>query len=153
MRIIGTHLLLRNEKRDTDDEVLFRWLNLEEWNYYDEPDRPFKNITRAEFENLLEERRRRAGKPSHHSANWQIDTTEALRLLIDHMFREMELDEILAATWTGNRRMISCAETCGFREVRRSPYEAAYSVRGEPLERMEFSISRREWLALRESGS
>lgn len=30
MKIVGTNLILRAEKRDTDDEDLFRRLNLEE---------------------------------------------------------------------------------------------------------------------------
>ena len=78
---------------------------------------------------------------------------EAVSLLVDHLFGEMGLKEVRTATWTGNKRMVRCAEKCGFREVARTPYEAEYSVRGEPLERIEFSISRREWLVLRDSSS
>jgi RimJ/RimL family protein N-acetyltransferase len=187
VKILGTRIVLRDERRDTDDEDLFRWLNLEEWNYYDEPDKPFQGMSREEFDKRREEWRRRPGKRSP----WQIDTvegqhigwvnfyhmdeqvkrvsigiclpeektwgrrygTEAINLLIDCLFGEMELEEISAATWTGNKRMMRCAEKCGFREVARTPYQAEYSVRGEPLERIEFSISRREWLVLRNSGS
>ena len=191
MKILGTRIVLRDGRRDTDDEDLFCWLNMEEWNYYDEPDKAFKGISREEFEKLLEERRRHSGKPSSNSHSWQIDTaegqhigwvnyyhldeqakrayvgiclpeektwgkgygTEALNLLIDYLFGEMDLEEIRAATWTGNKRMVRCAEKCGFREVARTPYEAEFSVRGEPLERIEFSISRRERLIPRDSGS
>jgi RimJ/RimL family protein N-acetyltransferase len=187
VKILGTRIVLRDERRDTDDEDLFRWLNLEEWNYYDEPDKPFQGMSREEFDKRREEWRRRPGKRSP----WQIDTvegqhigwvnfyhmdeqvkrvsigiclpeektwgrgygTEAINLLIDCLFGEMELEEISAAAWTGNKRMMRCAEKCGFREVARTPYQAEYSVRGEPLERIEFSISRREWLVLRNSGS
>jgi RimJ/RimL family protein N-acetyltransferase len=191
VEILGTHIVLRDEKRDTDDEDLFRWLNLEEWNYYDEPDVAFAGLSREEFERRLEERRRCPREPSPNSHRWQIDTvegqhigwvnyyhldeqakrayvgvclpeeemwgkgygTEAVSLLVDHLFGEMELKEVRTATWTGNKRMVRCAEKCGFREVRRTPYSAEYSVRGEPLERIEFSISRREWLVLRDGGS
>lgn len=191
MRILGKRVVLRDERRDTDDEDLFRWLNLEEWNYYDEPDKPFKGISREESQKRLEDRRRRSGKPSPNSHTWQIDTVEgqhigwvnyyhldeqakwayvgiclpeeemwgkgygpeAVSLLVGHLLGEMELEEVRTATWTGNRRMVRCAEKCGFKEVTRTPYEAEYSVRGEALERIEFSISRREWLVLRDSGS
>ena len=185
VKILGKHIVLRDERQDTDDEDLFRWLNLEEWKYYDEPDKPFKGISRDEFEKQLEERRRRPRKPSPDSRNWQIDNvegqhigwvnyyhlerqakrvyvgiclpeeemwgkgygTKAVSLLVDHLFGEMELKEVRTATWTGNKRMVRCAEKCGFRETGRTPYEAEYSVRGEPLERIEFSISRAQWLS------
>ena len=191
MKILGRRIVLRDERRDTDDEDLYRWLNLEEWNYYDEPDKSFKIISREEFEKLLDERRRRAVKPSSHGHRWQIDTaeaehigwvsfyhldeqarrayvgislpeektwgrgygTEALSLLVDYLFDKMGLEEVRAATWTGNKRMMRCAEKCGFVEFARSPYDTEYSVRGEPLERIRFSISREEWLVLRDSGS
>jgi hypothetical protein len=76
VKILGRRIVLRDERRDTDDEDLFCWLNLEEWNYYDEPDKLFKRITREEFEKLLDERRRRAVKPSPHSHGWQIDNAD-----------------------------------------------------------------------------
>lgn len=187
MNILGRHIVLRDEKRDTDDEELFGWLNLEEWSYYDEPDVPFKSISREEFKRLFAGRRPRP----RGSSPWQIDTaegqhigwvsfynldeqakrvyvgvclpeeemwgrgygTEALKLLMDYLFAEMGLEDVRAATWTGNKRMMRCAEKCGFREFRRTPYETEYSVRGEPLERIEYSISREEWLTLKESES
>ena len=187
MKILGKHIVLRDEKRETDDEDLFRWLNLEEWSYYDEPDVPFAGLSREDFKKRLDERRRCHRAPSP----WQIDTTEgrhigwvnyyhldeqakrvyvgiclpeektwgrgygteALNLLIDYLFDEMDLEDVRAATWTGNKRMVRCAEKCGFREVRRTPYSAEYSVRGEPLERIEFSISREVWLVPRDGGS
>lgn len=190
VKILGMHIVLRDERRNTDDEDLFLWLNLEEWNYYDEPDKPFKGISREEFEKRLKERRRRPGKASPHSHNWQIDTveghyigwvnyyhldeqakqayvgiclpeeemwgkgygTEAVRLLVDHLFGEKRLKEVRIATWTGNKRMIRCAEKSGFKEIERTPHRAEYSVRGEPVERIEFSITHGEWLAQKGSG-
>jgi RimJ/RimL family protein N-acetyltransferase len=65
----------------------------------------------------------------------------------------MELEEVRTATWTGSKRMIRCAEKSGFKEIERMPHRAEYSVRGEPLERIEFSISRAEWLAQRDGGA
>jgi RimJ/RimL family protein N-acetyltransferase len=186
VKIRGTRIVLRDERRDADGEDLFRWLNLEEWSYYDEPDKPFESISRKEFE----ERRRRPGKPAPHSHNWQIDTiegrhigwvnyyhldeqakhayvgiclpeeemwgkgygTEAVSLLVDHLFGEMGLKEVRTATWTGNERMMRCAAKSGFKEIGRMPHRAEYSVRGEPLKRIEFSISRAEWSAQRSGG-
>ena len=73
--------------------------------------------------------------------------TEAVSLLVDYLFREMGLEEVKTATWTGNKRMVRCAKKCGFKEVSRGPHRAKFSVRGEPLERVEFDIRRAEWLA------
>jgi RimJ/RimL family protein N-acetyltransferase len=73
--------------------------------------------------------------------------TEAVRLLVDHLFDEMELQEIRTATWTGNKRMVRCAEKTGFAVAARMPHRAEFSVRGEPLQRIEFSISREDWSA------
>jgi RimJ/RimL family protein N-acetyltransferase len=39
------------------------------------------------------------------------------------------------------------AAKCGFREIGRSPYDTEFSVRGEPLERVEYALSRAEWFA------
>jgi non-ribosomal peptide synthetase component F len=49
MRLAGTRVVLRDKRRDSDDEDLFRWLNLEEPHYYDQPDKPFTGISREEF--------------------------------------------------------------------------------------------------------
>jgi RimJ/RimL family protein N-acetyltransferase len=182
MRLAGTRVVLRDESRDSDDDDLFRWLNLEEWKYYDQPDTPFTGISREEFDKRFQEQRRRPRKDSH---GWHVDTTEgqhigwvnyyeldeqakrayvgiclpeeetwgkgygtqAVRLLVDHLFDEMELQEIRTATWTGNKRMVRCAEKSGFTEVARMPHRAAFSIRGEPLERIELSISREDWSA------
>ena len=129
MRLPETRIVLRDERRDADDEDLFRWLNLEEWNYYDEPDRPFRGMSRGEFERQVEQRRCWSREPSSNSHRWQIDTaegrhigwvnyyhldeqakrayvgiclpeedvwgkgygTEAVRLLVDHLFHKIEL--------------------------------------------------------------
>lgn len=73
--------------------------------------------------------------------------TEAVRLLVKHLFEEMDLKEIRTATWTGNKRMIRCAEKCAFNESGLMPHRAPHSVRGEPLERIEFTLTREEWMS------
>lgn len=79
--------------------------------------------------------------------------TEALSLLINYLLREMGLKEVKTATWTGNKRMVRCARKCGFKEITRRPHRAKFSIRGEPLERIEFSITRSEWLARGDGGT
>jgi len=51
MRLTVTRVVPRDVRRDSDSEDLFRWLNLEEWNHYDEPDKPFTGMSREEFNN------------------------------------------------------------------------------------------------------
>jgi len=191
MRLSGKLVVLRDDRRDADDEDLFRWLNLEEWQYYDEPDQPFRLVTREEFESKLKQRRRRPAARPPGSHRWQIDCqggrhigwvnyyhldeqaqrayvgiclpeeeawghgygTEAISLVVDYLFRQMNLHEVRTATWTGNKRMMRCAQKSGFRIAARMPHSAQCSVRGEPLERIEFSISREEWLAQEEVGT
>ena len=187
MRLTGARVVLRDEGRDSDSEDLFRWMNLEEWFYYDQPDKPFVSISREAFDKRLEGQRSR---PASDSRGWHIDTiegqhigwinyynldekakqaymgiclpeeemwgkgygTEAVCLLVDHLFDELELQEIRTATWTGNKRMMRCAEKSGFMEAARMPHRAEFSIRGEPLERIEFSISRKDWSALNDGG-
>jgi len=183
----GKKVILRDEIRESDDKDLFRWLNMEEWNYYDEPDRPFTGITPEQFQVLLEKRQEYLKKASNTSHRWQVDTTEgrhigwvnyyqldkkrkfvfvgiclpeedvwgkgygteAVSLLVDHLFQETEMAEVRVSTWTGNRRMMRCAEKCGFKESERMPHRKEYSVRGEPLERIVYSMSRVSWAARR----
>ncbi len=178
MRIVGQLVVLRDDPQDGDREDLFRWLNLEEWNYYDEPDVSFKPISREEFA----ARQNRPQKSTASSHSWQIDTVagrhvgwvkyyhldaqagyayvgidlpepetwgqgcgaEALRLVVDYLFREMGLQSVRTKTWTGNTRMRRVAEKVGFKEIAHSPHRAAFSVRGEPLEFVEYAISRPE---------
>lgn len=181
MSIVGKRVALRNEPRDSDADDLFRWCNLEEWNYYDEPDRPFQAITREQFD--LWHRHPRPDVPGYRC--WQVDTlqgqhlgwvncyqldeqagsiyvgidlpesdtwgkgygTEALHLWIDYLFRQIPLQTIYVKTWTGNHRMRRIAHKCGLREVSRSVHRAEFSIRGEPLEFVEYAVSCSEWVA------
>ncbi len=180
MEIHGRLVVLRDEIRDSDFEDRFRWRNLEEWNYYDEPDKPFQPISREEFE----KRRSRFLKAISGAHSWEIDLTigkhigwvgyyqldeqeghayvgialpepefrgkgygtEAVRLVVGYLFREMNLQSARTKTWTGNQRMRRVAEKVGFRELGKSPHRAPFSVRGEPLEFIEYTISRADWL-------
>jgi RimJ/RimL family protein N-acetyltransferase len=177
--------VLREYRPGADDETFFRWWNLEEWQYYDEPDLPFEGLSREVHDRRVAEQHRRSEEPDPSSHAWQIDTvegrhvgfvnyyyldpeagradvgiglaeeetwgqgygTEALGLLLGHLFGVMALEEVRTATWTGNARMQRVAAKCGFREIGRSPYDTEFSVRGEPLERVEYALSRAEWFA------
>ena len=76
--------------------------------------------------------------------------TEAVRLFLNYLFDSSDLNTIHTATWTGNERMVRCAGKAGFTEHKIMPHRSPISVRGEPLERIEFSLSRAEWSKSRE---
>jgi RimJ/RimL family protein N-acetyltransferase len=177
MMIVGPRLILREDRRMTDDEDLFRWLQLEEWRYYDQPDQPFRPPSREDFEAWL----RQPQPPG--TRTWQVDTlpachigwislyqldeqagracigialpepgtwdqgygTEALQLLLDYLFSGLGLKTVRLQTWTGDTRMRNLVEKCGFREVAHRS-RARVSVRGEPLELVEYALSAVEWL-------
>ncbi|HVO41394.1 MAG TPA: GNAT family N-acetyltransferase [Aggregatilineales bacterium] len=183
MRIVGKRLVLRDEPCPRDAEDLFRWLSLEDWNYYDEPDAPFQPLSREEFERT----RSTPHAPVAGSRRCQIDTlegrhigwvnsyqfdeqagsiyvgidlpepdtrvhgygSEALGLWVDDLFRDGRLNEIRLRTRTGNRRMRRAAEKSGFKEMGHSPHRVEFSVRGEPLEFVEYAISCADWWARR----
>ena len=42
--------------------------------------------------------------------------TEALKVWIDHCF-QLGFKEVYIETWSGNNRMIRCAEKCGFKLI------------------------------------
>ncbi len=179
MIISGDRVQLRNEPRQSDYENMLRWWELDEWQYYDEPDAIVDRSKLPSYETWYKKMMNRDGR----SWRWQIDTedgqhigwviyyeydqddktafvgidipepenwgkglgTEALSLLIDHLFEYLDLIEIRTATWTGNGRMIRCAEKCGFQRYLVMPHRSPLSVRGEPLERIVFFQSKDEW--------
>ena len=69
--------------------------------------------------------------------------TEALRLWIGHLFEHMDLRRIRVGTWSGNRRMVRCAEKCGFVLVERR--RGVREVRGKQYDALELELTRREW--------
>ena len=187
MIIKGKQVILQDE-RESDPEDFFRWFNLEEWQYYDRPDQPFRPLSREQFEERarknkesFEERAKDKSKPTPGFSiddvtgrmigwvsiyNWDDDEkatfigiaipdeehwgkgygTEAVSLFLNYLFEDFDLNIIRTATWTGNLRMVRCAQKAGFGNEEISPHRAQHSVRGEPLERIEFSLSREEWL-------
>lgn len=183
MKIEGQRVILRDDRRDSDSEDFFRWFNLEEWKYYDEPDQPFQPVSREEFDQRAKRRQSEGSSSSSHGRAWHIDTvdgqhigwvnsydwdeeeqsafigicipeeenwgrgygTEAVSLFLDFLFDSFGLATIRTATWTGNKRMVRCAQKAGFTNEEIMPHRSSTSVRGEPLERIEFSLTRAEW--------
>jgi len=186
MIIKGKRVILRDD-RDSDPEDYFRWFNLEEWQYYDHPDKPFQPISREEFNKRakknresFDKRKKKKNRPSpgyHIDAvdgqhlgwvsiyNWDQEEkstfiginipeeenwgkgygTEAVSLFLNFLFDSFGLNTIRTATWTGNKRMVRCAQKAGFTNKKNMPHRSSISVRGEPLERIEFSLSSAEW--------
>ncbi len=72
--------------------------------------------------------------------------TEAVSLYLNYLFESFDLNTIRAATWTGHKGMVRCAQKAGFANEKIMPHRSPISVRGESLERIEFSMSRAEWL-------
>ena len=66
--------------------------------------------------------------------------TEALRLWTDYLFKSLDVTTIKAGTWSGNMRMIRCAEKCGFVLANRIP--DLREVRGRLYDGLEFTLTR-----------
>jgi RimJ/RimL family protein N-acetyltransferase len=200
LKIEGQRVILRDDHRDSDSDDFFRWFNMEEWKYYDQPDRPFQPISREEFDKRARRNREEYDKRSKEqpegssssrpSPGWHIDTvdgqhigwvnyynwdqeqksafigicipeeenwgkgygTEAVSLFLNFLFDSSGLETIRAATWTGNSRMVRCAQKAGFTNQEIMPHRSSISVRGEPLERIEFSLSSAEWYRANRDG-
>ena len=188
MRIKGQRVILHDDPRDAESDDFFRWVNLEEWQYYDDPDQPFQPVSREEFDKRAEKNREgydeRIKDTSKPKPGYIIDTvdgqhigwvtihnydqedkstfigiaipeeenwgkgygTEAVSLFLNFLFDTYGLNTIKTATWTGNERMVRCAQKAGFTNPKTMPHRSSISVRGEPLERIELSLSREEWL-------
>ena len=78
--------------------------------------------------------------------------TEAVSLFLNFLFDSFSLNTIRTATWTGNKRMVRCAQKAGFTNQKIMPHRSSISVRGEPLERIEFSLSSTEWFKTNRDG-
>ena len=200
MKIKGQLVILRDDPRDTDSDEFFRWLNMEEWKYYDQPDQPFQPISREEFDERANKTREEYDKrnkekskgssSSRPSPGWHIDTvdgqhigwvnyynwdqegksafigicipeeenwgrgygTEAVSLFLNFLFDSSGLKTIRTATWTGNIRMVRCAQKAGFTNQKIMPHRSSVSIRGEPLERIELSLSSAEWFKSNRDG-
>jgi RimJ/RimL family protein N-acetyltransferase len=195
LKIKGQQVILSDDPRDPDSDDFFRWFNLEEWKYYDQPDRPFQPVSREEFDKLAKKNEERYDKSkknkSRPSPGFHIDTvegqyigwvntynwdqegksvfigicipeeenwgkgygTEAVSLFLNYLFDSFGLHKIQAATWTGNKRMVRCAGKAGFANQKIMPHRSSTSIRGEPLERIEFSLSSAEWFKTTKDGN
>jgi len=174
MKIKGQQVILQDDPRDSASDDFFRWMNMEEWKYYDQPDQPFQPISLEEFD-------KRAKKKSRPSPGYHIDTvdgqyigwvtcynwdqeeksafiginipeeenwgkgygTEAVSLFLNFLFDSFGLNTIRTATWTGNKRMVRCAQKAGFTNQKIMPHRSSISVRGEPLAPPLFNFSPR----------
>ena len=77
MRIIGERIVLRDGPKEIDNRDHFRWRNLEEWDYYDEPWTPPRGkVSWEEWERQRLEREKTPRAESTTSHVWQIDTVE-----------------------------------------------------------------------------
>ena len=73
--------------------------------------------------------------------------TEALRLWLDHVFANLDVHRVALGTWSGNVRMVRCAEKCGFVLEERFPGQR--EVRGQRYDGLSFRLLRTEWEARR----
>lgn len=69
--------------------------------------------------------------------------TEALKLWVDHLFASMPLVRIGLATWSGNRRMIRCAEKLGMQMEARIRKARLYD--GNYYDSIRMGVLREEW--------
>jgi len=187
MKIKGNRVILSDDPLDSDSDAFFRWFNLEEWQYYDQPDKPFQPVSREVFDERARKNREKFDElaqnksrpnPGYHiytvagqhigwvnCYNWDQGEksvfigisipeeehwgkgygTEAVKLFLNLLFDTFDLNTIRTATWTGNQRMVRCAQKAGFTNQKFMPHSSSISVRGEPLERIEFTLSRAEW--------
>jgi RimJ/RimL family protein N-acetyltransferase len=65
--------------------------------------------------------------------------TEALLLWIDYLIKELDLTCVRTATWSGNHRMVRCAEKCGF--VVDKVSRGSREVRGKRYDGLEFILN------------
>jgi RimJ/RimL family protein N-acetyltransferase len=96
MRLAGNLVVLRSESVDGDDGDMFRWLNMEEWAYYDHPDRPFEPVTREEFDGKVQARA--SGKAGVVWQRLQIDTADGVHIGWVNCY---ERDEAVGSTRLG----------------------------------------------------
>ncbi|GAB1333042.1 GNAT family N-acetyltransferase [Streptomyces sennicomposti] len=69
--------------------------------------------------------------------------SEALRLLVDHLFGAYSLSRLELDTWSGNERAMRAFTRLGFREEGRR--RSAVLVEGDRYDRVLFGMLREEW--------
>jgi hypothetical protein len=94
MKIEGQRVILHDDPRDSDSDDLFRWLNLEEWKYYDQPDQPFQPISREEFDKLFKKKSKEASSSSNSNGEYGTEPfSEAFVRIYDEPGRASNLEE------------------------------------------------------------
>jgi RimJ/RimL family protein N-acetyltransferase len=74
------------------------------------------------------------------SAYWNQGLgTEALLLWIDYLVESLDLECLRLGTWSGNQRMVCCAEKCGF--VVDKVNSGSREVRGKRYDGLEFVLN------------
>jgi RimJ/RimL family protein N-acetyltransferase len=82
----------------------------------------------------------------YESAYWDQGLgTEALGLWVDYLFASLDLHRIGLDTWSGNVRMMRCAEKCGF--LLEGRLRETVEWRGQRYDSVKFGMLRREWEA------
>jgi RimJ/RimL family protein N-acetyltransferase len=69
--------------------------------------------------------------------------SEALKLWIDYLFANSEVNKLALDTWSFNERMMHVAEKLGF--IVEGRRRAEYCWKGEWLDRVEYGLLRSEW--------
>ncbi|MEF3087811.1 GNAT family protein [Bacillus altitudinis] len=72
--------------------------------------------------------------------------TKALRLWIDELFSHIDIPRIGLTTWSGNERMMRCAEKCGF--ILEGRLRKVRYYQGEYYDSMRYGMLREEWQSL-----
>ncbi|KIL21847.1 hypothetical protein C2W58_01152 [Bacillus pumilus] len=72
--------------------------------------------------------------------------TKALNLWINELFSHIDIPRIGLTTWSGNERMMRCAEKCGFTLEGRLRMVRYYQ--GEYYDSMRYGMLREEWQSL-----
>ncbi|PCK22087.1 GNAT family N-acetyltransferase [Bacillus pumilus] len=72
--------------------------------------------------------------------------TKALSLWIDQLFSHIDIPRIGLTTWSGNERMMRCAEKCGFMLEGRLRKVRYYQ--GKYYDSMRYGMLREEWQSL-----
>ena len=72
MQIKGQRVILYDDARESSSEDFFRWFNLEEWQYFDTPDKPFQPLSREVFD-----QRARKNQERHEQRKKEASTGSA----------------------------------------------------------------------------
>lgn len=90
-----------------------------------------------------------AGVVIYDSNYWgQGIAVRALELWVSHLFATLEIERVGLTTWSGNPRMMACAEKLGFQQeacLRKVRY-----YQGQYYDSVKYGVLRQEWETTRE---